>query len=386
MRVAIPIVLALTLAACADEAPPVSKAVPRLGIWVLAEGRHRTLEDPDKVERLIAEAEQLGVTDLFVQIYRAGRSWYPSELADDTPYAGVRQGDGPDGLRRLLDGAHARGLRVHAWFNALCLHRNREAPLLRAVGRDAVLVDRQGRSLLDYPGFDVPQPDRLHTRLGTPGIWLDPASPGVTEYLVDTVDELVARLPDLDGLHLDFIRHPLTLPILPGSRFDGLDFGYGPRSVARFEQETGQRFERGQGWDDFRREKVTELVRSLKARLPPGWEYSAAVLPWADRAYLSAMQDWRGWLEEGLLDFAVAMLYTRDDRILHYVAHGLVGGIGGERVWLGLGSWLFLDEPVRMQRQIALAAAPSPAGIALFSYDSLAYVPETLDSIRWPPE
>jgi uncharacterized lipoprotein YddW (UPF0748 family) len=386
MRVVIPIILVLALVACADKAPPESKAAPRLGIWVLAEGRHRTLEDPDKVERLIAEAEELGVTDLFVQIYRAGRSWYPSELADDTPYAKVRRAHRPAGLRQLLDGAHARGLRVHAWFNALSLHRNREAPLLQAVGRDAVLVDREGRSLLDYPRFDVPQPDRLHTRLGTPGIWLDAASPGVKEYLEKTVEELVARLPDLDGLHLDFVRHPLTLPILPGSRFEGLDFGYGPGSIARFEEETGQRFKPGQRWDDFRREKITELVQGLKARLPPHWEHSAAVLPWADRAYLSAMQDWRRWLEDGQLDFAVAMLYTKDDRILRYVAQGLVGGIGGDRVWLGLGSWLFLAEPERVQRQIDLAAAPSPAGIALFSYDSLAHAPETLDSIRWPPE
>jgi uncharacterized lipoprotein YddW (UPF0748 family) len=200
------------------------------------------------------------------------------------------------------------------------------------------------------------------------------------------VEELVARLPDLDGLHLDFVRHPLTLPILPGSRFEGLDFGYGPGSIARFEEETGQRFKPGQRWDDFRREKITELVQGLKARLPPHWEHSAAVLPWADRAYLSAMQDWRRWLEDGQLDFAVAMLYTKDDRILRYVAQGLVGGVGGDRVWLGLGSWLFLAEPERVQRQIDLAAAPSPAGIALFSYDSLAHAPETLDSIRWPPE
>ena len=49
------------------------------------------------------------------------------------------------------------------------------------------------------------------------------------------------------------------------------------------------------------------------------------------------------------------MAYTRDDRLLRYQAHALHGGVGGERVWLGLGSWLVRDEPARMREQIALA-------------------------------
>jgi uncharacterized lipoprotein YddW (UPF0748 family) len=99
------------------------------------------------------------------------------------------------------------------------------------------------------------------------------------------------------------------------------------------------------------------------------------VFPWVDRAYLSAMQDWRRWLEEGWLDFAVAMTYTRDDRLLRYQARGLTGGVGGERVWLGLGSWLFAEEPERGRAQLRIVADVAPPGIALFSYDALADAP-----------
>ena len=35
------------------------------------------------------------------------------------------------------------------------------------------------RSLLDYPDFDLPQPDRQFYRMGTPGLYLDPAVPAV---------------------------------------------------------------------------------------------------------------------------------------------------------------------------------------------------------------
>ena len=393
MKRALATLLGLSMVACGDPAPapepqPEPPAAPamRRALWILAEGSHRTLEDPAKVEQLIEDAVALGMTDLFVQIYRAGRSWYPSSHADQTPALGLAALPGGSPLPRLIEHAHGRGLRVHAWFNALSLAGNRDAPILRAVGPDAVLVDRLGRSLLDYPALEVPAPDGLHTRMGTPGVWLDPSTPGVIEFLEAAVDDLVRALPELDGLHLDFIRHPIALPIVPGSRFDvGLDFGYGQPAVAGFEAETGRSFRRGDAWDGFRRERVSEVVRRLKARLPQDWEQSAAVLPWADRAYLSAMQDWRHWLERGWLDFAVAMAYSRDDVLLRYVAEGLRGGVAGERVWLGLGTWLFIRDPARARAQLQIAQAARPAGVALFSYDALAGRRETLETLAWSP-
>ena len=368
----------LLLALLACSAPPAASpepAAPRLALWVLAEGTQRALEDPARTPLLIEEAQRLGATDLFVQVYRRGRAWFPAEHADASPYREIRARTGRDPLRDLLDAAHASGLRVHAWFNALALHDNPDAPILRKLGRDAVLVDRQGRNLLDYPELDVPPPDRAYLQLDTPGVWLDPAAPGVIEELEAVVRELAAAYPDLDGLHLDFIRHPMGMPMTPGSSFAGLDFGYGAAAQKAFESASGKAFARGAGWDDFRRGAVSDVVRRLDAVLPPTWEHSAAVFPWVDRAYLSAMQDWRRWIEEGWLDFAVAMTYTRDDRLLRYQAHGLTGGVGGERVWLGLGSWLFATEPERGRAQLRIVADAAPPGIALFSYDALVDAP-----------
>ena len=125
-------------------------------------------------------------------------------------------------------------------------------------------------------------------------------------------------------------------------------------------------------------------MERLNARLPEGWEHSAAVLPWADRAYLIAMQDWRRWLEEGWLDFAVAMAYTRDDRLLRYISHGLRGGVGGDRVWLGLGTWLSVARPDAIRLQVEIASAARPAGIAFFSYDAVADEPAALGALAAP--
>jgi len=370
--------------ACSRAHPPAADAGP-LGLWVLAEGSERTLESPEKIAGLVAQAEKLGVSDLFVQVHRAGKSWFASTHADDAPFRAIRAAhpDAPEPLADLIARAHARGIRVHAWFNCLALAQNRDAPIVQRLGRDAVLVDRAGRSLLDYPEGNVPQPDGAWLELETPGYWLDPALPGVIEYLAATVEDLAREAPDLDGLHLDYIRYPYALPMTPGSRFRGLDFGYGESAKARFAAENGS-FELGDKWDDFRRARVGELVARLHASMPSKWKLSAAVLAYADRAYLTALQDWRGWLEDGRLDFAVAMAYTRDDRMLRYMAHSLRFGIGGERAWLGLGAWLVLDDPAHLARQLALAREVKPAGISLFSYDALAAKPESFAALEKP--
>jgi uncharacterized lipoprotein YddW (UPF0748 family) len=383
MRPGIGVLAALFLAlACSRAHPPAAGAGP-LGLWVLAEGSERTLESPQKIAGLVAQAEKMGVTDLFVQVHRAGKSWFASTHADDAPFRAIRSAnpDAPEPLADVIARAHAKGIRVHAWFNCLALAANRDAPIVRKIGRDAIQVDRVGRSLLDYPDGNVPQPDAKWLELETPGYWLDPAVPAVVDALAETVDDLVKAAPDLDGLHLDYIRYPYTLPMTPGSRFRGLDFGYGDVAKARFVAESGSNFEPGDKWDEFRRARVTELVTRLRAHMPKKWKLSAAVLAYADRAYLTSMQDWRGWLDGGPLDFAVAMAYTRDDKMLRYLAHGLHGGVGGDKVWLGLGTWLVVDDTARIAKQVSLAREVSPPGISLFSWDALAAKPAALEAL-----
>jgi uncharacterized lipoprotein YddW (UPF0748 family) len=221
--------------------------------------------------------------------------------------------------------------------------------------------------------------------MGTRQVWLDPAVPAVADTLAALAAEIATKYPSLDGIHLDYIRHPDVLPFVPGSRFGvGLDFGYGAASRARFERETGvpapsgAALENADRWDAWRRDRVTEVVTrvAVAARaVRPSIELSAAVWAYADRAYLAIFQDWRGWLDAKLLDFAVPMAYTTDDRLLRYLAASAVGGVGGDRVWLGLGAWLFASDPARARAQRDAALALHPKGISLFSYDAIADAP-----------
>lgn len=374
----------------APQAPPASPPAeaaaqrPR-GLWVLAEGSQRVLDDARRVDDLLARARLLGASDLFVQVYRGGRAWYDADLADATPYREALERSGADPLALLLDKAGEQGFRVHAWVNVLSLSKNADAPIVRELGRNVVHSDRKGRSLLDYPGFEIPAPDRQYYRMGTPGVYLDPAAPGLAERLAATFAELLARYPQLDGLHLDYIRYPDVLPYTPGSRFGvGLDFGYGEASRERFRQETGleapfgDRVGPANTWDEWRRDKLTQLVATLEAAaraVDPDVTLSAAVWTYADRGYLVLGQDWRRWLEDGLLDLAVTMSYTLDDRLLRYQAEAFAGLPIADRIWMGLGTWLFAASPERALAQIGIVREAGVRGEALFSYDSIVAEP-----------
>lgn len=377
----------------ASQPAPVRAPSPR-GLWVLAEGSQRVLEHPDRLDELLDDARALGVTDLFVQVYRGGRAWFPTERADDAPYQAVwRTGGGGaperDALEVLLERAHAEGLRVHAWVNVLSLARNTEAPIVATLGRSAVLVDQYGRSLLDYPDQEVPEPQAGFYRMGTPAVYLDPAAPGVAAHLATTFEDLLLRYPAFDGLHLDYIRYPDVLPFTPGTRFGvGLSFGHGEATRQRFQEATGltapfqDSLGNGNAFDDWRRDELSALVARIgqQARAArPGLVLSAAVWAYPDRAYLAIFQDWRGWLERDLLDVAIPMLYSKDDRLFGYAVDAFAGSPAADRIWVGLGSWLFARDPGRAVAQ--LGRVPAPLGTALFSWDSIHAEPALRDAL-----
>jgi uncharacterized lipoprotein YddW (UPF0748 family) len=397
-RLALPALL-LALLACSQPQPPeppepqpetapAEAPARRRGLWVLCEGSQRVLEHPERIDALIADARALGASDLFVQVYRGGRAWFESQIADDAPWRALRAASGGDTLKQLIRAAHDADLRVHAWVNVMSLAGNRSAPILRDLPQ-AVAVDQFGRSVLDYPSLDVPQPDRRYYRMGTPAVWLDPAAPGLAERLAETFAELLLRYPELDGLHLDYIRYPDVLPFSPGSRFGvGLDFGYGEATRERFRRETGRVAPFGRSlananrWDEWRRDQVTaavRLIREAARAASPDVALSAAVWTWADRAYLALGQDWRRWLEDGLLEFAVAMSYTVDDRLLRYQAERFARL--PEPVWVGLGSWLFAESPSRAVEQVRIVRDAGARADSLFSWDSIADHPALREAL-----
>jgi len=380
VRIAVKVMLfgaVILLAGC----PGFAASYP-YGLWVEAEGPNQTLDDLGRLEAMVRAAADAGIANLYLQVYRGGRSWYASDLADDEPYRRAIARQRYDPLQFALGLAHSKGLRVHAWMNLFNLGKRREGPVQARLGPAAITRDSRGRSLLDYDFSRPPGDDGKWGMLDTPGYWLDPGDSQVQAALTALVEELVSRYPTLDGVHFDYIRYPYGIPTVPGSRYsNGLDFGYGERSVARFQAETGfSAFAAkddpsvAQRWDDWRREQLGRFLRHVRGqlrRLKRDLALSAALLAWPDRAYLSAYQDWRLWLEEGLLDQGIVMNYTRDGRLAHYLTRQAVAFRGRSKLFVGLGAYALLDQPDLLAQQIRDARQQGADGVVLFSYDNL---------------
>ncbi|MCW5829837.1 MAG: family 10 glycosylhydrolase [Deltaproteobacteria bacterium] len=361
-------------------------ARPPLGVWVPAEGESRPLNSADETALLAERARESGITDLFVQVFRGGRAWWPSDQFERGPYAGL------DPVADLIQRTRPHGIRVHAWINVYSLSTRPSAKALKRLPESAWTRDNLGRSVVAYSGESR---ESLEADIDSPGLWLDPASPDAQAFILAAVDELTARYPQLAGIHLDFVRYPYALPMKPAANLArGIEFGFGDAAIERFEKETGMEVpfqgvtgESARKFADWRREQITQLVHEIRKRTKKKMRLSAAVLAWQDRAYLSSFQDWRRWLEEGAIDFAVPMAYSRDDRFFRYLATSSMatrppGEPPHARVWVGLGAWDIGADPDAFHTQLDIAAAVQPDGVVLFSYDNIAKSPALIEILR----
>jgi uncharacterized lipoprotein YddW (UPF0748 family) len=210
--------------------------------------------------------------------------------------------------------------------------------------------------------------------------YLDPGHPDVVDYTVAAYEELVANY-DVDGVHLDRVRYP------------GARWGYNPTSVDRFLAATGASqppHPADAAWAAWRRDQVTNLVRRTYlavTAINPYIRVSAALSavdrgptdlrPWEETApYSSQFQDWRGWLEEGILDLGLPMNYRDEadpvwaadfDRWIEWEKDHQYS----RRVVPGTGLYLndLADSMAQWQRvRLPSVASNQAAGLAGYSY------------------
>lgn len=284
-------------------AAPLFGADPELRGW-WADTFHPALRTPAEVDALVAEARTARFNALFVEVRKRGDAYYASRYE---PRASDVQ-SGFDPLAYLLVRAHDENagprLEVHAWIVTYPIWNNRTTPPAQAN-----------------------HPYRLHPDWLTESFagetWngshyaFDPGHPGVQEHTFNVAMDLVTRY-EIDGLHFDYVRYA------------GRDWGYNPVAVARFNAETGSTDRPApddSAWMQWRRDQVTALVRRVylaAAAVRPQVKISAATITWTpaatgftswlqSAAWAQVLQDWRGWMAEGILDLNIPMAYFRQE-------------------------------------------------------------------------
>lgn len=284
------------------------------GFWV--DGFHEGIKTPDQIDSLLRRVREAGCNAVFAEVRKGGDAYYISRYdpwaADDPSHF--------DALACLIAKAHAMRppIAVHAWLNVCSVGANRYA-----------LPGHIATSHSDWLSLNARGSHH------DPEAWkIDPGNPDAADWTFRVLMDVV-RHYNVDGIHLDAVR------------YGGRGWGYNPTSLARFERLCGRDVRKrlaGTGlpapddpaWQQWRRRQVTELVRKIYAQavaIRPQIVVSAAVIAWRDApkslsdwigrsaAMNRVYQDWRGWLQQGILDLACPMTYFTGRSGLKYESH-----------------------------------------------------------------
>lgn len=379
--------VALGLGAIAPTAAAAEPPAQWRSYWV--DAFNEGIYTPAQVTKLVAEAKKINANALIVQTARrydcfCNRALYPRTDAAiaPAPY---------DPLDAIIAEAHAAGLEVHAWvnintmWNSATPHSSPEHVFnkhgLNATGSDRWLNKR-------YDGSE---------RIGN-NAYMDPANPAANNYTVAAIQSIL-REYDVDGINLDYVRYPDF-----NSTTSTSDWGYSETSIARFQAATGRTdipVPADAQWRDWRRMQMTNLVRKIylgmwevdpQARLSMdgitygfgpqsvgGWEKT--------RTYAEVLQDWKGWLEEGIMDTVVAMNYKRnwlaDQNQMYAEWTEVLADWQGDRQAV-VGPALYLNSVEDSLAQAKAALAPTAAGNTAAGWSGYSYANPSMAGISQP--
>lgn len=338
---------------------------PQRGLFISVIQSPPTLTSRQAIAELIDFSKKAGVQTLFVQIYRANKAWFKSEVGDSSPYVAALQSVGEDPLALLIKSAHAQGIEVHAWLNLLSLSDNQNAPLLKKHGLEILTRNREEKnSVTDY--------------LIDNQYWLEPGDLRVRQELSEMVAEVVKAYPDLDGIQLDYIRYPDTKPA----------YGYTRPNLKRFVSVTGIRKinEKTEGWRKWKRDQVTELVKLLRSRvlsINPKLHFSTTGCMSYVRAREEAFQDWALWVNEGLVEFVTMMSYPPDVTTFEkYLTEAKSKVNDFTKINVGLGAYKLAKNPNIFSEQWKKCKESGSRSCVVFHYGDLVETPALAESLR----
>jgi uncharacterized lipoprotein YddW (UPF0748 family) len=318
--------------------------------------------DPDRsmdsLKRLYATMRESGIRAIMPEIYN-GRHAY---------FASTRLPVKTDLLGKMLPLAKAEGLEVHAWMWCMpCLLDDilRKHP-------DWYTVNAKGESAATKPAYvDYYK-------------FLDPGRPEVREFVQGIVKELAA-IPELTGVHLDYIRHPdAILPrglwskynIVQDKVYPAYDYGYSEYERERFKEKYGvdplhiKDPTPNQEWMQFRWDMVTDLVNKylVPAAHDKAKMITAAVFPGPMLARQMVRQDWGRWDLDAFLPMLYSVFYAEGPG---WVRQQTREGVSTVNKPIYSGLYIANTSEAEFRQLIENALEGGASGVSLFSADEI---------------
>ncbi|NDO82043.1 hypothetical protein CJP72_15090 [Citrobacter sp. NCU1] len=322
------IAMALLLSSCSSE-PPVSLVTPSKpvapvpsqqsqqpmrGIWLATVSRldwppvssvnvsdtaSRIRQQQKALTDKLDQLKSIGINTVFFQVKPDGTALWPSEILpwSDLMTGTIGENPGYDPLQFMLDEAHKRGMKVHAWFNPYRVSTNTKPSTVAELNRTAS----------QHPSSVFVQ-HRDWIRTAGDRFVLDPGIPEVREWITRIVAEVVSRYP-VDGVQFDDYFYAES----PGSTLNDNDtfrkYGGAFASKADWRRHNTQQLI----------EQVSRTINTLKPEVefgvsPAGvWRNLSHDPAGSDTrgaaAYDESYADTRRWVQQGLLDYIAPQIY-----------------------------------------------------------------------------
>lgn len=249
----------------------------------------------DKLDKL----KSLGINAVFFQVKPDGTALWASKIL---PWSDMLTGEigkdpGYDPLQFMLDEAHKRGMKVHAWLN----------PYRVSVNTKASTVAELNRTLSLHPA-SVYVLHKEWIRTAGDRFVLDPGIPEARDWITSIVAEVVARYP-VDGVQFDDYFYAESAGSMLNDSQTFRTYGQGFASKADWRRHNTQQLI----------EQVSRTIKQLKPDVefgvsPAGvWRNLSHDAAGSDTrgaaAYDEAYADTRRWVQQGLLDYIAPQLY-----------------------------------------------------------------------------
>jgi uncharacterized lipoprotein YddW (UPF0748 family) len=293
----------------------------------------------DKLDKL----KSLGINTVFFQVKPDATALWPSKILpwSDMLTGKIGEDPGYDPLQFMLDEAHKRGIKVHAWFN----------PYRVSVNTKASTVAELNRTVSLHPAsVFVLHPDWIRTS-GDRYV-LDPGIPEARDWITSIVSEVVARYP-IDGVQFDDYFYTES----PGSALND------NQTYSRY----GQGFASKADWRRHNTQLLIEQVSRTIKQLKPDVQFGVSPAGvWRNishdpagsatrgaAAYDESYADTRRWVQQGLLDYIAPQLYwpfARDAARYDVLANWWANVVKNTPTKLYIGVALYkIGEPSKME-------------------------------------
>ena len=262
------------------------------GVW-LTNVDSNVLSSKAGIEEAVDICDELNINTIFVVTYNKAATTYPSQVMEDL--VGTRiasQYADRDPLEELIEAAHAKNIKVIAWFEYGFTAFNGSGGPILAAKPEWAAINSAGEQVVKN-GF----------------WWLNSLLPEVQEFMNSLILEVVNNYPDIDGVQGDD-----RLPAMPS------EAGYDTYTKAEYAAEHGgaeppaNRLD--PDWLQWRADRLNDYARNLYDTVKAVNSncivaQSPSPLNFGFTEYL---QDYSEWVKGGYADIISPQLYRRDNQ------------------------------------------------------------------------